>query len=148
LRERATEHLQAAQSGKAVVEEWRQAIEKLFERYKAWLAESYHPILHPESSNDLPRWHVPSVRILLRTGGSARVRKNPLPAGILPVFAGRLGWQGRPIARQPAGAEGRVMCMLACVGRGPQGRLRRACGPPPHLSGDVAFGAATGCPLR
>jgi hypothetical protein len=105
LRERATEHQEAAQSGKAVVEEWRQAIEKLFERFKAWLADSdpehfirIETVEHQMSEKGLGRYQVPALHLSF-------FGKNIF---IIPKARNTVGSAHPPQSKAPQRASGRV----------------------------------------
>jgi hypothetical protein len=106
LRQQAEKHQAEARAGKATVEEWRAAVERLFAQMRAWLAESDPGggIIEIEESQEdvrepgLGRYQVP--RLNLRAFGKW--------IGIIPKARNTVGTAKPPQKSAPERAAGRV----------------------------------------
>jgi len=105
LREQAEKHAAATRAGKATVEEWRGAVERLFEQIRAWLAVSdpdgiieIQQGLHETAEPGLGRYKIP--RLDLRAFGKW--------AGLVPKARNTIGSAHPPQKRAPERAIGRV----------------------------------------
>jgi hypothetical protein len=105
LRQQAEKHQAEAEAGKAMVNEWREAIRRLFEQIKQWLKESDPGgVIEIEESEEeirepgLGRYRVP--RLNLRAFGKW--------IGIIPKARKTVGRATPPQKSAPERAEGRV----------------------------------------
>jgi hypothetical protein len=105
LREQAAKYAVEAERGKAVVDEWRTAIEQLFDRIRGWLAEAdpegiiqVEQRQHELTENGLGRYKVP--RLDLRGLGKW--------IGIIPRARNTVGTARPPQRAIPERATGRV----------------------------------------
>ncbi len=105
LRQQAEKHQAEATAGKATVEEWRAAVERLFAQLRAWLAESdpegvieIEESQHEVREPGLGRYQVP--RLSLRAFGKW--------IGIIPKARRTVGTATPPQKSAPERAAGRV----------------------------------------
>ncbi len=105
LREQAAKQAAEAERGKVIVDEWRAAIERLFDRIRGWLAQSDpdHIIQieerqHEMDEEGLGRYRVP--RLDLRAFGKW--------IGIIPKARNTVGAARPPLRSVPERAAGRV----------------------------------------
>jgi hypothetical protein len=105
LREQAAKQAAEAERGKGIVDEWRAAIERLFDRMRGWLAQSDpdHIIQIEERQQELDeeglgRYRVP--RLDLRAFGKW--------VGIIPKARNTVGTARPPLRSVPERAAGRV----------------------------------------
>jgi hypothetical protein len=105
LREKAAEHEAQVRAGKANVEEWREAVQRLFAHVKEWLAESdpdgilkIHESTVAISEPGLGRYEVP--RLELRAFGRW--------VALIPKARKTVGTAHPPQKQVPERADGRV----------------------------------------